>query len=126
MRYVITKDQFHKVIYNILDKMLEGGDVVRENNPYVSSGNTYRLEMSNKDGHIFLIYFFFEPGEDDDGVMHDGHGSLHVDWTVDDMLGKLLSIRKTKALDIIADWVTEKFNVDIDEVDVYPKKPSNY
>ena len=67
MRYVITKDQFHKIVYNILDEMMEGGNVERENNPYVKSGNTYRLNISNKNGENFLTYFFYEPGEDDDG-----------------------------------------------------------
>ena len=33
MRYVITKDQFHKIVYNILDEMMDGGNVERENNP---------------------------------------------------------------------------------------------
>ena len=66
MRYVITKDQFHKIVYNILDEMMEGGNVERENNPYVKSGNTYRLNISNKNGENFLTYFFYEPGEDKD------------------------------------------------------------
>jgi hypothetical protein len=43
---------------------------------------------------------------------------------VDDKIRKLLSLRKTKALDIVADWVTDKFGVDVDEVDVYPTRPS--
>jgi len=43
---------------------------------------------------------------------------------VDDKITKLLSIRQSKALDMIADWVTDKFGVDVDEVDVYPKKNS--
>ena len=60
-------DQFHKIVYNILDEMMEGGNVERENNPYVKSGNTYRLNISNKNGENFLTYFFYEPGEDDDG-----------------------------------------------------------
>jgi hypothetical protein len=29
-------------------------------------------------------------------------------------------------LDIIADWVSDKFDVDVDEVDIYPNKPSQY
>ena len=124
MRYVITKDQFHKIVYNILDEMMEGGKVERENNPCVKSGNTYRLNISNKNGENFLTYFFYEPGEDDDGNPHNGHGSIHVNWVVDDKIRKLLSLRQTKVLDIIADWVTDKFGVDVDEVDVYPTRPS--
>lgn len=122
MRYVITKDQFHNIAYNILDELLEGGKVERQNNPYVKSGKTYRLNMYDKNGENFITYFYFEPGEDDDGNVHDGHGSIHLHWKVNDTIKKLLSFRQTKVLDIVADWVSEKFNVDVDEVDIYPTK----
>jgi hypothetical protein len=122
MRYVITKDQFHKIVYNILNEMLEGGNVEKEINPYVKSGKTYRLNMYNKDGQEFMNYFYYEPGEDDDGNPHEGHGSIHVNWQVNDKITKLLSIRQSKVLDMIADWVTDTFNVDVDEVEIYPKK----
>ena len=122
MRYVITKDQFHKIVYNILDEMLDGGNVKKEINPHVKSGKTYRLDMFDKDGKEFMNYFYYEPGEDDDGNPHDGHGSIHVNWRVSDKIFKLLSLRQTKVLDIIADWVTDTFEVDVDEVSIYPTK----
>ena len=124
MRYVITKDQFHNIVYTILDEMLDGGKVEKEINPYVKSGKTYRLNMFDVNGKEFMKYFFYEPGEDDDGNPHNGHGSIHVNWVVDDKIRKLLSLRQTKVWDIIADWVTDKFGVDVDEVDVYPTRPS--
>jgi hypothetical protein len=126
MRYVITKDQFHKIVYNILDEMLDDGEVEKRINPYAESGKTYRLDMYDKDGKEFMNYFYFEPGEDDDGNQHDGHGSVHVNWELNDKIRKLLSLRQTKVLDVIADWVTDKFDVDVDEVSIYPTKPSNY
>lgn len=122
MRYIITKDQFHKIAYNILDEMLEEGEVKKELIP----NNSYRIEMFNKNGDEFLTYIFFEEGEDDDGNFHNGHGSIFIHWSVDDKIRKLSSLRKSKVLDIIADWVTEKFDVNVDEVYINPKKPSNY
>jgi hypothetical protein len=122
MRYVITKDQFHHVVYNILDELLEDGKVEREKNPHVKSGKTYRLNMYDKNGENFITYFYFEPGEDDDGNVHDGHGSIHLHWKVNDTIKKLLSIRQTKVSDIVGDWVSDKFNVDVDEIDIYPTK----
>ena len=122
MRYVITKDQFHHVVYNILNELLESGKVERENNPHVKPGNTYRLNMYDKNGENFITYFYFEPGEDDDGNVHDGHGSIHLHWKVNDTIKKLLSIRQTKVSDIVGDWVSDKFNVDVDEIDIYPTK----
>jgi hypothetical protein len=38
------------------------------------------------------------------------------------MLKDTLSIRESKVLDIVADWVSETLGGDIDEIDVYPKK----
>ena len=122
MRYIITKEQFHSIVYNILDELLEGGKVERENNPHVKSGKTYRLNMYDKNGENFITYFYFEPGEDDDGNVHDGHGSIHLHWKVNDTIKKLLSIRQTKVSDIVGDWVSDKFNVDVDEIDIYPTK----
>ena len=122
MRYIITKDQFHSIVYNILYELLEGWKVVRDNNPHVKSGKTYRLNMYDKNGENFITYFYFEPGEDDDGNVHDGHGSIHLHWKVNDTIKKLLSIRQTKVSDIVGDWVSDKFNVDVDEIDIYPTK----
>ncbi len=123
MRYVITKDQFHKIVYNILDEMLEGGGVKREENPY--SKGAYRIHMYNSDDEEIIVYFYFPPGEDDDGNPHNGIGSIHVNWAIEDKITKIFSLRQSKVLDIIADWVTDKFGVDVDEVDVHPKKPSS-
>ena len=123
MRYVITKDQFHKIVYNILDEMLEGGGVKREENPY--SNGAYRIHMYNSDDEEIIVYFYFPSGEDDDGNPHNGIGSIHVNWAIDEKITKIFSLRQSKVLDIIADWVTDKFGVDVDEVDVHPKKPSS-
>ena len=41
MRYIITKDQFHKIAYNILDEMLEEGEVKKELIP----NNSYRFQI---------------------------------------------------------------------------------
>lgn len=122
MRYVITKDQFHKIVYGILDEMLEGGGVKREENPY--SNGAYRIHMYNSNDQEIIVYFYFPPGEDDDGNPHDGIGNIHVNWEINEKITKIFSLRQSKVLDIIANWVTDKFGVDVDEVDVYPKKPS--
>ena len=50
MKYVITKEQFHNIVYGVLDEMLEDGKVEKEINPYVESGKTYRLNMFDKNG----------------------------------------------------------------------------
>ena len=120
MRYVITKDQFHSIVYNILDDLSEGGKVEKVDNPYWKE--SYRVNLYDKNGENFITFFYAQPGEDDDGNIHDGHGSIHLHWKVNDTIKKLLSVRQTKVLDYVADWVSEKLNVDVDEVDIYPNK----
>jgi hypothetical protein len=34
----------------------------------------------------------------------------------------MVSIRETKVMDVVADWFSEKFDVDIDEVSIYPHR----
>ena len=84
MRYLITKDRFHKIVYKILDDMIEEGGIKREENPY--SNGAYRIHMYNGNDKEIMCYFYFPPGEDDDDVPHDGHGSLHVNWIIDNHL----------------------------------------
>lgn len=120
MRYIITQDQFHNAIYKILNQNL--GNVEKEINPYDKTGNTYRLNMFDQNGKEFLNYFYFPPGEDDDGNPHNGQGSIHIHWETDDMIRKIFSIRGTKVKDVISDWVSDTFGVDVDEADIYPEK----
>jgi hypothetical protein len=128
MRYIITQSQLHKLVYSYLDEQFSNEDFRRETNEYDKSGNTWRIRMFDNNGNEKISYFWFGPGEDDEGNPHNGVGSIHVHPDIADFIRNTFSIREGKAVDIIADWVSEKFNVDIDEIDVYPnrKSPPNY
>ena len=52
MRYVITKDQFHSIVYNILDDLSEGGKVEKVDNPYWKE--SYRVNLYDKNGENFI------------------------------------------------------------------------
>jgi hypothetical protein len=39
-----------------------------------------------------------------------------------DELRQLIKIRETKVVDIIADWFSEKFNLDVDNISIYPER----
>jgi hypothetical protein len=45
---------------------------------------------------------------------------MHPD--IVDTLRQLINIRESKVVDIVADWFSEKFEVDIDEISVYPER----
>jgi hypothetical protein len=123
MRYVITKDQFHKVIYSILDGIVKDGRIVKENNPYSSTGG-YDIALydgdTNNEDNIVLQYYYFPSDDDEYDGYSEERGKLHVNFKLDNKLKNLLSIRQSKILDIIGDWVSDKFNVDVDEVVIYP------
>ena len=53
---------------------------------------------------------------------HFGQGYLHINPNIVDELRQLIKIRETKVIDIVADWFSEKFQVDIDEALIYPKR----
>jgi hypothetical protein len=47
---------------------------------------------------------------------------LHIHPYIVDTLRQLINIRESKVVDIVADWFSEKFEVDIDEISIYPNR----
>lgn len=122
MRYIISPTQFHKLIYKYLDDINDKGSFKRKVNPFVKSGGTWSLHLYDENGDEFITYFWFEPGIGDDGNPHDGVGDILVSESLVKDLTKFLSVRKTRVFDIIADWFSEKFNVDIDDISEFSFK----
>jgi hypothetical protein len=130
MRYIITQGQLHSIIYNYLDDKFSESDGEKIVNP--SNPDAYSIELKS-DGEE-IKYYFFDTGEyndEDFGVeatKHYGIGILHIHPDIVDTIRLTVTIRETKVVDIIADWFSEKFGVDIDEVSIYPyrKKPPVY
>jgi hypothetical protein len=115
MRYKITQTQLHNLVYKYLDDMFEGMTPNTKINPYNSSA--YEMRLGEK-----ISYFYYGPGEYDDDTKHYGIGYLHVHPDIVDTLRQLFNIRETKVVDIVADWFSNKFEVDIDEISIYPKR----
>jgi hypothetical protein len=129
MRYIITPSQFHTLVYLYLDKKFSNKDFRKQINPYNEmTDNDWRIDMYDKEGRNQISYFWFGPGEYDDGSRHNGVGSIHVHPDIADFIRNTFSVRESKAVDIVADWVSEKLGVDIDEISVYPnrKNPPSY
>lgn len=119
MRYIISATQFHKFIYKYLDDMHSEGVVKKEINPYVEDGNTWVLFIYTDDDRTLLKYYWYGPGTDDDDNPHNGIGELYISRSLVEHLSTNLSVRKTKILDIVADWVSERYNVDIDNINIW-------
>ena len=128
MRYIINLSQAHTLIFKFLDYEFSDKNFVKELNPYYKDGNTYTIEIFNNSEDLKMTYFWYGPGEYDDGTPHNGTGSLHINPDLVDNLRRSLSLRESKIIDIIADWVTEKLNMDIDEIELYPNRenPPSY
>ena len=123
MKYIITTTQFHTIIYNHFDRELSG-EVKKEINPYDESGRTYSLELHNEEGKNLLSFYYFPKTDNTIGGerdIQDSSGSLHVHYRLYDELKGFLPLRKSGILNIIADWFTDKYNLDVDEVSIYPK-----
>lgn len=120
MRYIITQTQLHSVIYKYLDDIFSKKDFKKEIISYAKDGNTFIIDMISDEGQELLKYFWYGPGEYDDGTPHNGLGSLHIHHNIVDMFVKMFSIRESKVLDIVADWVSETLGGDIDEIAIHP------
>jgi hypothetical protein len=118
MKYVITATQFDKVLNLYLMKYL-GKDFTtrREENPYVEGG--YSLEVIKKNGDKVFQYNFFPAGEswdDPSDKIYPANGNLYIKKPLVEDLIDFLNVRETKVLDLVADWFTQKFDVDVDYV----------
>ena len=128
MRYIITQTQAHNLIYKFLDKMFIEEDFRKEINPYVKDGNTWNIEFFDDKGRNTITLHYYGPGEYDDGTHHNGIATLIIHPNIVDALVDNLSMRESKILDVIGDWVSNKLNLDIDEIEIYPRrtKPRSY
>jgi hypothetical protein len=126
MRYVITKNQLHQIIYKYLDGMFSKSNTKKEECNY--NPDAYTLNLHDNYGKNMITYFWYGPGTDDDDNPHYGVGMIHIHPDIVDELRKTIKIRETKVIDIISDWVSETYDVDIDEASIYPyrQKPANY
>jgi len=126
MRYIITQGQLHQVIYKYLDNIFGNSDSEKIQNPH--NPDAYRIELKAPEKSETISYFYYGPGEYDDDTKHYGIGSLHIHPDIVDTIRKLVGIRETKVVDIVTDWFSEKFEVDVDEISIYRdrKTPAVY
>jgi hypothetical protein len=121
MKYIITQSQFHSLVYNYLDSMFKKNDIKKFET--FNGGDSYNVSFNHNDENVMTFYFFAENESFDDSDDESEESTqIQVHYVLVDRLVKLFGIRKSRVLDIIADWVSEKLNVDVDEIVVYPRK----
>ena len=100
--------------------MFQGYNDEKKQNP--SNKNAFRMTLKSSNGDEKIEYFYFGPGEYDDDTKHFGIGNLHIHPNIVDELRQIIKIRETKVVDIIADWFSEKFDLDVDNISIYPER----
>ena len=119
MKYIITPTQFDKILDLFLTKKIgKNPEISKYDNPYTEG--SYQLKIvDKKTKQLFFNFIFTEAGEswdDPTDKIYPANSSLYVQKDLVEELIDFLNVRETKALDLIADWFTFKYNVDVDKV----------
>jgi hypothetical protein len=117
MKYIITETQFDKLLDLYLKKYIgKNSEVEREDNEY-AKGN-YSLYINSK-GNRLMTYIFNPEGEswdDPSDTIYPENGSLYVKSFLVNDLVNFFNIRKSKVLDLLGDWFTKKYKVNVDDI----------
>ena len=116
MKYVITQSQFHKLVYGYLNKLVKSAEVDIQNSKYVEGGFSVTVDT---DGQRKFTYQFTPEGEswdDPTDKIYPENGTLIIKNGIADDMTDLFGLRKSKIFDLIADWFTETYKVDVDNV----------
>lgn len=118
MKYVITETQFDKILDLYISKYIgRNPKIKREENPYMDG--SFSLNIKDVNDEKLFRYNFFPAGEswdDPSDKIYPANGNLYIrQELVEDLIG-FLNVRETKVLDLIADWFTKKYDVDVDDV----------
>lgn len=121
MRYIITQGQLHQVVYKYLDSTFKNSKIKKIQNDYDSKA--YRLELKSSDNEKFTYYFYGAGRYNDyDDTEHTEVATLHISPDIIDILRRMIKIRETKVIDIVSDWFSEKYQVNVDNIGIYPER----
>lgn len=119
MKYIITQSQFHSLVYHYLNGMFKDNNIKKF--PSYFGENSYSVSFIHNDANVMTLYF---TGENDsfEEENNEPFAQIQVHYHLVDRLVNMFGIRKSRVLDLIADWVSEKLNIDVDEIVIYPRK----
>ena len=117
-RYIISQSQLFDLVENFMSEQMAGGEVIkRDTDDY---GNT-RWDLYSKSGKFLMHYIHYGEKHMDGKVVENESGYLSLQHSLVSLFMRNLRFRQSKALDLLADWFTKTFEVDIDSVDIYMK-----
>jgi hypothetical protein len=117
-RYIISQSQLFDLVENFMSEQMAGGEVrKRDTDDY---GNT-RWDLYSKSGKFLMYYIHYGEKHMNGKVVENESGYLSLQHSLVSLFMRNLRFRQSKALDLLADWFTKTFEVDIDSVDIYMK-----
>ena len=117
-RYIISQSQLFDLVENFMSEQMAGGEVrKRDTDDY---GNT-RWDLYSKSGKFLMYYIHYGEKHMNGKVVENESGYLSLQHSLVSLFMRNLRSRQSKALDLLADWFTKTFEVDIDSVDIYMK-----
>jgi len=115
-RYIISQSQLFDLVENFMAEQMVGGEVrKRDTDDY---GNT-RWDLYSKSGKWLMFYIHYGPKHMNGKVVEGESGYLSLQHSLVTLFMRNLRFRESKVLDLLADWFTKTFDVDIDSVDIY-------
>jgi len=117
-RYIISQSQLFDLVENFMSEQMAGGEVrKRDTDDY---GNT-RWDLYSKSGKFLMYYIHYGPKHMNGKVVENESGYLSLQHSLVSLFMRNLRFRQSKVLDLLADWFTKTFDVDIDSVDIHMK-----
>lgn len=107
MKYIITQTQFHKLVYKFLDKKFSDNVFELKQNPLIKFTKVIDLPLYSTNGKKLINVYVIED---------DSNLTIHPDLIEE--IRDIFSIRSSKVMDIVGDWISEKLNINIEEVDI--------
>lgn len=119
-RYVISQSQLFDLVENFMSDRMVGGEVKKHDTD--EYGNT-KWELFDKNGKWLMHYIHYSTK--DMGEFHfNESGNLALDKSLVSLFMRNLRFRESKVLDLMADWFSKTFDVDVDKVDIFMRYSS--
>ncbi len=120
-KYVITESQLKKVVYGLLNPRVIGlyvEDLSRypEDHWKVNEVVSHYIILNILGKKKFTITHMVHPNS----KYHDGSNIFFKESLVE-FISKVVRIRKTKSMDLIADWIEDTYDLDVDNIEFSDK-----
>ena len=117
MKYVISESQLFDLVENFMNDRMKGGEVKKDK---ITQFGTTRWDLYDKDGKWVMYYYHTGQQHHMDGSKADPEWtSVSIAENLVTLFGRNLRFRESKVMDLMADWFTKTFNLDVDDVSIY-------